>query len=318
MAISLNPRGILATSPLLPLSPQLPVVDLARKQVVTDVLATNVVRQSMQVWQPRLRELVGQRPTATSILALGDNLSSIFASTGQGGRGQSDVSGGGAAWEGLVCYYLNLALIGTNTIVFKKRSQVPVTLQKALTISYGTVPANTESDMVAVTLPEAEPWLDMPLAHRETPMQRLGTVAEKRFRDVSVTVVQCKTNWNDNAQIPMLWDMIYHTESFASHRRITRGVDNHTLDDLRSFAYAFVTVPTNRLELYKPNSLAVRRVQALSGGNYWGRQTQAGISKSVREIFVGAKIGPRDGAGLRRSLEAALPRLSTDYGYFQL
>ena len=26
--------------------------------------------------------------------------------------------------------------------------------------------------------------------------------------------LQCKTNWNDNAQIPMLWDLIYNAQGF--------------------------------------------------------------------------------------------------------
>ena len=29
------------------------------------------------------------------------------------------------------------------------------------------------------------------------------------FDSFEIGVIQCKTNWNDNAQIPMLWDMIY-------------------------------------------------------------------------------------------------------------
>jgi hypothetical protein len=171
--------------------------------------------------------------------------------------------------------------------------------------------------MVAVTFPEDDPYLTLPLAAKERVGNRLNFIAEQRFADVAVTVVQCKTNWNENAQIPMLWDMVYNTKDFRDPR-IEVGIKSRNLSDLKWFAYAFVTVPTNRLELYKPTTLAVRRVHELSGGNYWGRETKSGVARSVQEIFAGARIGPGNGKRLRRSLDAVVGSLSTMYPYFLL
>ena len=38
--------------------------------------------------------------------------------------------------------------------------------------------------------------------------------------------------------------------------------------------YAFVTVPTNQIDNFKPTSVSVARVKNLSGGNYWGLRTK--------------------------------------------
>jgi hypothetical protein len=294
------------------------VTDVVRQTIVEDILRTGVTNACWPTWERIFRDHLGTKPSADSILSLGARLSEIFSSTrGAGVRGQSEVSGAGTAWEALVCYYLNLCLVGTSSVVFRKRSQVPVVIRDALTVSYRSVPANTESDMVAVTFPEDDPYLALPLAGRERPGERLDFIAAKRFGEVAVTVVQCKTNWNENAQIPMLWDMVYNTKDFRDSR-IEVGIKNRNLSELKWFAYSFVTVPTNRLELYKPTTLAVRRVHELSGGNYWGRPTKSGVARSMQEIFAGARIGPGDGKNVRRSLEAAAGFLGTAYRYFLL
>lgn len=293
------------------------IVDEARRIIVSDALATNVVASCWPSWEPLLRLAVGAKPTPQSILELGSQLSEIFKSTSQAGRGQDSLSGGGAAWEGLICFYLNLCLIGSNAVVFKKRSTVPLAVQEALTIMYRNVPANTESDLVCVTFPEESPLLSLPLLKKETVWDRLSQVAHNQFTDLRISVVQCKTNWNDNAQIPMLWDMLYDAATFRSGR-IQLGIKNRHLKDALSFKYAFVTVPTNKLELYKPNSLAVRRVGELTGGNYWGRPTESGIAKSVLEIFTTAKMGPNGGQDIVQTLRSAIPDLRSTYSYFSL
>jgi hypothetical protein len=293
------------------------IVDEARKIIISDVLKTNVMAACMPTWVPEIKKLIGTTPTPDGILELGSNLADIFRLTTQAGRGQDSVSGGGAAWEGLVCYYLNLCLIGTNAVVFKKRSTVPVGVQHALTVMYKNVQANTESDLVCVTFPENNPLLDMPLVKKETVWDRLSTIASTQFHELSITVVQCKTNWNDNAQIPMLWDMLYDADTFQSGK-VQLGINNRHLRDAAHFSYAFVTVPTNNLQQYKPTSVAVRRVDALTGGNYWGRKGGHGIARSVREIFNGAKMGPSRGAGMLNALQSSLPGLGTKYAYFML
>lgn len=295
------------------------VSDSARRAIISDILRIPTIQGCWPTWQPMLSDHVGENPIADDVLSLGSHLSAIFKSTrnSSDGRGQSGVSGAGTAWESLVCYYLNLCLVGTATVVFRKRSDVPKVLCDALTVSYRSVPANTESDMVAVTFPLDEPELQRPLGDRETILDRLNAIAVSRFGDISVSVVQCKTNWNENAQIPMLWDMVYNTRSFRDPR-IEVGVNSRHMHHLRWFSYAFMTVPTNALNKFTPTSLPVKRVHELSGGNYWGRESKPGIAKSIREIFVGSRIGPGDGQDVRPFLEKALPSLRTQYDYFDI
>lgn len=286
------------------------IVDAARRQVIGDLMAGSTLKRSWPVWHAEISSLLGGKPTARDILGLGSHLSQIFRTTGEEGREQGSLSSGGVAWESLVCWYLNLALVGTSAIVIKKASQVPKPVREGLTVKYHQVIANTESDLVAVTFPENDPLLDADLRKRESPFDRLSLVAEARFHELRVAVVQCKTNWNDNAQIPMLWDMIYKAK-FDEDTKVSVGIENRALKSLR---YAFVTVPSNSKASYESDSLCVRRISQLSGGTYWGRPSKSSVAYSVREIFAGAGIGP--GKLVEDTLSLALPELPHAYSYF--
>ena len=87
---------------------------------------------------------------------------------------------------------------------------------------------------------------------------------ESYFDEFEIGVIQCKTNWNDNSQIPMLWSMIYETNSFDSSS-ISIGRNGYSMKDLKHFTYSFMTVPTNDLSSYKQNSTSVNRVRNLTG-----------------------------------------------------
>ncbi len=135
------------------------------------------------------------------------------------------------------------------------------------------------------------------------------------FDKFSIGIIQCKTNWNDNAQIPMLWDMIYSAGGFRG-RQISVGVNNYSIQSLDSFTYSFVTVPSNKLSNFKPNSVSVKRVKGLSGGNYWGRITEQGIARSVKEIFNNYNSG-FDNKNIRTTLKNAVSHIE-EYTYFKL
>ena len=81
----------------------------------------------------------------------------------------------------------------------------------------------------------------------------------------------------------MLWDMIYQFRGIKGHS-VRIGVAGVDLDDLDDFTYSFVTVPTQSNPI-KQNSMAVRRVESLSGGNYWGKPSATGVAESLSEIF---------------------------------
>ena len=100
---------------------------------------------------------------------------------------------------------------------------------------------------------------------------------------MEVGIIQCKTNWNENAQIPMLWDIIYKTP-IGRLQGIKVGTPPYSIVYI-PFTYALVTVPTNRIEGFKPTSVSVARVKNLSGGNYWGLESASGVALSLDYIF---------------------------------
>lgn len=281
------------------------------------------------IWQPVINTHIGTPKSATNILQLGDSLASIFQTTASAGRSQSILSGGGAAWEGLVCWYLNLCLIGTRSVVIKQdRKLIPQPLRDAFTVNYGNVPSNTESDLVGITFPDIPEYnadynlIALPElrtfnakgSFRYLPV--VNHLCDRDFNQLEAYIIQCKTNWNDNAQIPMLWDMIYASNGF-SNTTITVGANNYQISALKRFAYAFVTMPSNTKANYKHSSMAVKRVINLSGGNYWGKTTVPSVAASIKDFFQ-RNCANSTTIGIRTSLQNNIQLLDTDFSYFRL
>ncbi|MFB6186977.1 MAG: hypothetical protein ABEI86_08960, partial [Halobacteriaceae archaeon] len=260
---------------------------------------------------------VGENPDFHDILEIGDNLSDIFQATGKPERTQSSVSGGGAAWEGLVTWYLNLGLIGSRAVVVKhKKSLIPDPVAKAITVNYGSFRSNTESDLIAITFPK-EPDIMEDKKREELKFKNdIDNLCESHFEELEVGVIQCKTNWNDNAQIPMLWEMVYSSKGFEDGN-ITIGTGGFSMKDFRDFFYSFVTVPTTQNLNYTPDSTNVKRVQHLSGGNYWGKETQDGVAQSIKEIFNGNFDYAFGAESQRKKVESAL-KSDLDLSYFDI
>jgi hypothetical protein len=91
----------------------------------------------------------------------------------------------------------------------------------------------------------------------------------------------------------MLWDMIYQFRGIKQ-KSVRIGVEGVDLDDLKDFTYSFVTVPSGTRTI-KPNSMSTRRVESLSGGNYWGKPSEANVAMSLSEIFKFVFKGAFDG-----------------------
>ena len=235
------------------------------------------VRKPWYIWERVIRSHLTKKADGQKILELGEMLSGVFQSNTKAGRAQSDLSGGGTAWECLNVWYLNLLFWGTPVVVTRtNKSFVPECLRDALTVSHSSVQTNTESDVSIFSVPEADrlklDTTDGLDAHLRTRMDQIDFIN-----------LQCKTNWNDNAQIPMLWDAIYNAKGFKISN-ITLGKKGFSPNSFQSFRYAFSTVPTNQLDNYKINKLEVMRVRNLSGGNYWGHKTLAGIATCINEL----------------------------------
>lgn len=315
------------------------IIEYARELSVGKLFDTNGFSAVWNTWRDKITTdiFTSTPPTEHQIYSIGDNLRDIFRTTGQAGRSQSEVACGGANWEALVCWYLNLCLIGRRTFVIKHNKElIPEPINKAITVNYGNFRSNTESDLIAITFPDKAEYNmdkdnicinDINGNHVETYSGRtyqflpiLNALVSRDFDDIEIHIIQCKTNWNDNAQIPMLWDAVYSANNFRNG--ISVGSDGYSIHDAKRFTYSFVTVPSNQLvkngrQQYKNTSTAVLRVINLSGGNYWGLPTSTGVASSIKEL-VERNLKTGHSNGIISTIRAALPDLSTTYSYFNL
>lgn len=230
------------------------------------------------VWEKEILKLTKNVRSADAIYQLGGNLRHVFKLTAQSGRSQGDLSGGGAAWEGLVCWYVNLILRGTRAVAVKhSKKLVPMPVADAMSVNYSATQTNTESDLVGISLPEDQ------TLHGSFSKTALDELVGANMGKTDVHNIQCKTNWNDNAQIPMLWDMIYRAKGFKDSG-VSVGRNGRSIGDLNDFTYSFVTMPSQNVA-FTPKSMSVKRVAGLSGGNFWGQPTDAGVAWSISEVF---------------------------------
>lgn len=314
------------------------IVEYARELSVKQLFKVNGFNSVWETWKNAINEnYITTPPTEYQILNIGDNLRDIFKTTSQGGRTQSDVSGGGSVWEALICWYLNLCTIGRRTIVIKHhRNLIPEPVTKAITVNYGNFRSNTESDLIAITFPDKPEYsmdkdeiviqdinghtVDTYARRTYQFLPVINALVARDFEDIEIHIIQCKTNWNDNAQIPMLWDAVYSANNFRNG--ISVGTDGFSIHDVNHFTYSFVTVPSNQMmrdgvQTYKPTSTAVLRVKNISGGNYWGNPSSEGVASSVKELLE-RNLRTGHDSGLLNTIRSAIPGLATDYSYFRL
>jgi len=296
------------------------IIETLREKAVDKLFTTASFSNCFSTWITNIRTLIGNNPSPTSILNLGDNLASIFKLTAVSGRGQGTVSSGGTAWESLVCWYLNLCSIGSRTVIIRQNKQlIPTPISNAITVSYSSFPSNTESDIIAITFPDN---MDFTQNYNFTSITQLkkdlDNLCITHFNLLGVGIIQSKTNWNDNAQIPMLWDIVYSSQGF-SNRNISIGLNGFNLGNFKKFTYSFVTVPSQSdLSKFKSNTTSVMRVKNISGGNYWGHPTNAGIANSLKEIFnKNFQMGFLP-SSQRQILQTNITTLATTYSYFKI
>ncbi|NLL73922.1 MAG: hypothetical protein GX237_10390 [Clostridiales bacterium] len=310
------------------------IIEKLREEVINSLFTTKGFNRAWPVWKETINKLAST-PTPTQLLNLGDNLRDVFYTTNTStARTQSDVSGGGANWEGLVCWYLNLCSMGRRTVVIKHNKKlIPEPISNAITVNYGSFISNTESDLIGITFPDkVEYSIDktmidvvdengnkVEIKSRGTMkynlLEVLNALVARDFAEIEIHIIQCKTNWNDNAQIPMLWDMVYLAKTFKTG--ITIGRESYSINNARLFSYAFATVPTVKVEKLKPTSVAVSRVRNLSGGNYWGMKTVSGIASSMKEM-LNRNLATGSEQSHTQTLADAIPKLTSDYAYFKL
>ena len=284
------------------------LIEIYRKEIIKYLFEIKSFSQSWEnSWKKEILTLLNNEElNEVNFFKLGENLRRIFLLTSSGDRGQGEVSSAGTGWESLLAWYLNLGLIGTRTIVIKPKKEFNFdTIQKTITVNYGNFISNSESDLIAVTFPQKKD-----IAYSVEKLEEyenkvfsidlleeldvysvdkinlfLNKIIENNISKIEVNVIQCKTNWNDNAQIPMGWDIIYSSTGFTNEN-IKIGRDGFSIHKIKDFKYSFITVPTQKdLDKIKKTSTQVLRVNNLSGGIFWGAQTKVNVAKNISEIF---------------------------------
>ena len=259
------------------------LVEQFRNESLEFLFSNIKFKKNFSIWKkPILKKIGNTELEIDKLIDLGDNLSKIFKTTSQSGRSQTTLSNAGYSWESLICWYLNLCLVGSNSLVIRNvKDLCPEVINDCMSVRYGTTTTNTESDLIGITFPK-----NNINSLTKFNIKDINTIVKKEISKIEISNIQCKTNWNDNAQIPMLWDIVYSSKGFKS-KHIKIGKNNHTLDDLKKFTYSFVTLPSQKdLKKYKTNSMPVLRVNSLTGGNYWGSNSVNGVALSIKEIFT--------------------------------
>ena len=273
-------------------------------EVLRENLGLPSIQNSWAIWRPIISSHLLPNVTGQKIFNLGENLSDIFQSNKSGSRDQSVLSGGGTAWECFNVWYLNLLFWGTPVVVTRtNKSLVPECLRNAITVTHSTIQTNTESDISIFNIPDAHLLSSRKIAD-------LNSHLSLKMKKINFLNLQCKTNWNDNAQIPMLWDLIYNVRSFKIPS-VSVGIKGLSPSSFASFCYAFSTVPTVKKENFKASSISVLRVKNLSGGNYWGHPTDAGIAKCLNEL-AGSHFASEFTGGIINHLDKCI---STDSSF---
>jgi len=183
---------------------------------------------------------------------------------------------------------MNLCLMGSTGVVFKKKNHVPQCVIDGRTVSYGATRNDLIADLTAVTFPNNSAAL-CPASKRGS-IKALRSVAGAEIGQLRVAAVQCKTNWNDSLQAALLWNMVYAAYKVPG-LNLTVGLNGYNPGSFGDFRYCFVTKPSNQPSSFKTSSLTVIRARVLTGGYYWGNPSKPSVAPAVAEIFQTAKIG---------------------------
>ncbi|MBK6750299.1 MAG: hypothetical protein IPG67_09880 [Acidobacteria bacterium] len=144
----------------------------------------------------------------SDLIRLGDCLSGAFKLAGSDDRSQGSLSSAGSTWEALVVWYLNLCLVGTHAVCVRGGPLCPKPIKDALSVCFENSVLRSEPDVILIS---SKALAESTVADtRKNLLLKASDIVEETFDKTGVVNFQCKTNWNDNAQIPMLWNMLYN------------------------------------------------------------------------------------------------------------
>ena len=236
------------------------------------------------------------------------------------------VSRAGKSFEFLITYYLNLGFIGSNAVVtVPTKALIADCFRDCTAVTFkGQSTQTSEIDNYVIVFPDSD---KAPELHKKIKLLNANELkklitkySEHYFTEIQLGALQLKTNWNDTAQAPTLWNIIY--ELSKTKKLIGTGVqvgnNGWYLHDLKQFTYSFVTRPTQDPDSFTTTGTPVARVGSLSGGNYWGCPAKPAIAKTVSDIY-GIFQSAFSASPQRKLLGKEFQKLNnqTDYSYFQ-
>ena len=315
------------------------IVEKLREESVKRLFNLSKFKKVWPKWQNCIHSITGSPVTENQIFNLGDHLKEIFSSTKDDVDKSTDVdeeqsknASSGAIWEALVCWYVNICNIGRRTVCIKpNKDLLPQPIKNSLAVSYGNFLSNSESDLIAITFPEKSEYvidkndisicdeygrsINLIVRDKYNYLQVLKALVARDFSNTEIHVIQCKTNWKDNAQTPMLWDLIYSSK--IDNANITIGQEGFNIKYAKKFTYAFATIPTNKVGELKETSTQVLRVRNLSGGVFWGLPSKNGIAQSIKEM-LNRNLSNGSSKPHFETIKENIPKLQKggDYSYF--
>lgn len=265
------------------------LIEQIREHAVQDLLGIKAFENGWEDRKAFFEKRLGSSDSVTrqDIIQLGEALSEGFSLKGSKDRSQGGVSSAGAVWEALVVWYLNLCLAGTHAVCVRGAKHAPSPVKDSLTILHESTILRSEPDVIIFS---GKGLSDLP---RESSLSKAHDAMDRwcasNYSSLGVVNIQCKTNWNDNAQIPMLWNMLYNQARKGAiiPNGFSIGKAGYSLMNLGHFGYAFMTVPTQKKgpNGYKPMGMDVLRVKSMTAGNYWGHPSKNAICSCISEIY---------------------------------
>ena len=253
--------------------------DAYRIQVLEKDWNTPSFRDPWPLYREEIIRYLGTPITSDGVRRVGENLRQIILDVGKSSAASRDnagVSRVGNIFECMIGWYLNLLFWGTPVVVSKGGS-FPKVLKDAVTVKIENKTTSKDPDLLAFAIPDHRHFtVDTPI----------DDWLLENIRDVDVTIIQTKTTWNENAQIPMLWNWLYGLGS-SPGMNIHIGNNGVGPEALKELRYAFVVMPTQKnLKTFKENGMPAKRVKALTGGNYWCTKKKEGVAQALHEFAI--------------------------------
>jgi hypothetical protein len=229
------------------------LLDRAKAELAEDVLNGNFEQKWKKVWAPKMKQLITADKLELEMLS--ESVRDVFFSANDGGRQPEQA---GLQWRRFLWCTLSLISINTNHLVVcghpMIKKSLPEWIVEKLQISIGEGRGLSHNpDLVLVRL---KPQYAKLTAWSEHDVCSLKNHLDANPDVVSeLVVLWTKTNFNDLIQQPMLWARISMLHQAGSEPPVK---------------HAWVTVPSQKLDKFRPGTAPFVRASTFDYGAFWG------------------------------------------------